>query len=199
MRAATRWKIAAAVAAATLGSSERAEAQVKTFHLDRLEVPGAPDDGVVLFRPVTQQRNVFYGQLALGYSLRPLKVKNITTDTSVIARTNRTSVIQDQFAIYGSAGFEVLDRATFGVTFPWTPFQTGDEPDLRRRATCRAPAQTKTTVVQTGGPTASRSPPRLPRHVRPQRGSQDRVRRAGQRVLLPPAAARTSAATTAPA
>ena len=103
--------VLAAVALVALSASMDAAAQTKTFHLDRLEVPGAPDDGIALFRPVTNQRNIFYGQLALGYSLRPLKVRNITTDTAVLARTNRTSIIQDQFTIYGSAGFEILDRA----------------------------------------------------------------------------------------
>ena len=31
----------------------QASAQQSTFKLDRLEVPGAPDDGVAVFRPVT--------------------------------------------------------------------------------------------------------------------------------------------------
>ncbi|GAH87253.1 unnamed protein product, partial [marine sediment metagenome] len=106
-----------AVATVALAGSKPAQAQIKTFHLDRLEVPGAPDDGIALFRPATNQRNIFYGQMAIGYSLRPLKVRNITNDTSVLARTNRTAVIQDQLTVYGSAGFQILDRATFGVTF----------------------------------------------------------------------------------
>ena len=144
----------AAVAAAALGASERAEAQVKTFHLDRLEVPGAPDDGIALFRPVTQQRSIFYGQLALGYSLRPLKVRNITSDNSVLGRTSRTAVIQDQFTVYGSAGFQILDRATFGVTFPWTPLQSGGNPEYGT-GNIQGPGQTRTTLVTPGGPSAS--------------------------------------------
>jgi len=143
----------AAFAAAALGASERAEAQVKTFHLDRLEVPGAPDDGIALFRPVTQQRSIFYGQLAVGYSLRPLKVKNITTDNSVLGRTSRTSVIQDQFTIYGSAGFQLLDRATVGVTFPWSPLQTGGNPNYGP-GDVQGPGSTKTTLISAGGPSA---------------------------------------------
>jgi OOP family OmpA-OmpF porin len=157
MRAASRRKhiaAAAALATAALASSERAEAQVKTFHLDRLEVPGAPDDGIALFRPATQQRNIFYGQLAIGYSLRPLKVRNVTSDTSVLARTNRTAVIQDQLTVYGSAGFQLLDRATFGVTFPWTPIQDGGNPDYGPGG-LQGPGQTKTTLISTSGPSAS--------------------------------------------
>ena len=145
----------ATVALAAASSSSRdAAAQTKTFHLDRLEVPGAPDDGIALFRPVTNQRNIFYGQLALGYSLRPLKVRNITTDTAVLARSNRSAIIQDQFTIYGSAGFQILDRATLGVTFPWSPIQTGGNPDYGT-GNVQGPGQTRTTLVSTSGPTAS--------------------------------------------
>jgi outer membrane protein OmpA-like peptidoglycan-associated protein len=143
-----------AVATVALAGSKPAQAQVKTFHLDRLEVPGAPDDGIALFRPETNQRNIFYGQLALGYSLRPLKVRNITNDTSVLARTNRTAVIQDQFTVYGSAGFQILDRATVGVTFPFTPFQSGGNPDYGA-GNVQGPGQTRTTLISTSGPTAS--------------------------------------------
>lgn len=143
-----------AVAAVALASAKPAAAQAKTFHLDRLEVPGAPDDGIALFRPATNQRNIFYGQLALGYSLRPLKVRNITNDTSVLARTDRTSVIQDQFTVYGSAGFQLLDRATFGVTFPWSPVQTGGNPDYGT-GNVQGPGQRGTTLIKPGGPSAS--------------------------------------------
>lgn len=143
-----------AVAAAALAQSRSAQAQAKTFHLDRLEVPGGPDDGIAIFRPVTNQRNIFYAQLGLGYSLRPLKVKNITQDTAVIARTNRSSVIQDQLTNYISAGFQVLDRASFGVTFPWTPVQTGQNPDYGS-GNVQGPGQLGTTLIAPGGPTAS--------------------------------------------
>jgi outer membrane protein OmpA-like peptidoglycan-associated protein len=155
-RRAIRGTLAVAAATAALASSERADAQVKTFHLDRLEVPGAPDDGIALFRPETNQRNIFYGQLALGYSLRPLKVRNITTDTSVLARTKRSSIIQDQFTVYASTGFQIFDRATFGVTFPFTPAQTpGDGNPNYGSGNVQGPGQTRTTLISTGGPSAS--------------------------------------------
>ncbi|MBX3188032.1 MAG: OmpA family protein [Labilithrix sp.] len=135
-----------------MGTSPAA-AQVKTFHLDRLEIPGAPDDGVAIFRPQTNQRNIFYGQLALGYSLRPLKVRNITSDTAVLARTDRTSVVQDQFTIYGSAGFQLIDRLTLGITFPWSPIQSGDNPNYGT-GNVQGPTG-NSTLVSTSGPSAS--------------------------------------------
>ena len=63
-----------------------ADAQQQTFHLDRLEVPGAPDDGVVLFRPVTKDESIFYAQLGLGLSINPLRTDNITNYQPALAR-----------------------------------------------------------------------------------------------------------------
>ncbi|MCL2777591.1 MAG: OmpA family protein [Polyangiaceae bacterium] len=131
-----------------------AYAQQKTFHLDRLEIPGAPEDGIALFRPETSQQNIVYGQLALGYSLRPLRVRNITTDNAVVARTNRSSVIQDQLTVYGSAGLQILDRVTFGLTFPFAPVQTGENPNYGTGG-IQGVGQARTTFISTGGPTAS--------------------------------------------
>ena len=154
-RPATRTALAGiAVATAALAGASSAQAQTKTFHLDRLEMPGAPDDGIALFRPVQNQRNIFYGQLALGYSLRPLKVRNITSDTSVLARTQRSSVIQDQFTVYASTGFQLLDRATFGVTFPWSPVQTGENPDYGT-GNVQGPGAGRSTPIKPDGPTAA--------------------------------------------
>src|SRR5687767_1517537 len=58
----THRRVALAVGmVALLASSKKAEAQQRTPHLDRMEVAGAPDDGIALFRPVTNQRNIFFG------------------------------------------------------------------------------------------------------------------------------------------
>ena len=59
------WVSGACVAAGLL-VAPAAVAQQSTFHLDRLEMPGAPDDGLVLFRPVTQPRATFFAQIGLG-------------------------------------------------------------------------------------------------------------------------------------
>jgi OOP family OmpA-OmpF porin len=118
---------AAAASAALLVAPRPADAQQQTFHLDRLEVPGAPDDGVVLFRPVTKTDSIFYAQLALGYSLNPLRTDNITNQQSVL-RNSATNVITDQFTSYMSAGFELLDRVTLGLTLPVTWIQSGNQP-----------------------------------------------------------------------
>ena len=149
------WKVALGFGAAifcVLSPTREASAQQKTFHLDRLEVPGAPDDGIGIYRPQTEQRSIVFGQLALGYALRPLRTRALTVDPIVLGRS-RTSIVQDQFSVYGSAGFQFLDRATLSVTFPWSPVQTGGNPDYGTGSTL-GPGQTKTTLVATGGPSA---------------------------------------------
>ncbi|HVH47368.1 MAG TPA: OmpA family protein [Labilithrix sp.] len=140
-------------AAAVALKAETAAAQQKTFHLDRLEMPGAPDDGVVLFRPVTNQRTIFFGQLGIGYQLRPLRTSSVTSNAGTLARSSST-VIQDQFAVYGNAGFQILDRATLALAFPWYPFQAGENPNYASGVGLPAPGSTNTTTVQTGGPGA---------------------------------------------
>jgi len=124
-------------------------AQQHTFHLDRLEVPGAPDDGAVLFRPVIQPDAVFYAQLGLGLSIDPLRISNITNDAGA-QRASATNVITSQFSTYISAGFELLDRLTLGVTFPAALAESGNTP-VYPDAAFGGPANTAFT---TGGPAA---------------------------------------------
>lgn len=120
------------------------QAQQHTFHLDRLEVPGAPDDGLVLFRPVTRPEAIFYAQLGLGLSIDPLRMGNIGISTaSNTARQVPNNVITSQFSTYVSAGFEVLDRVTLGATFPAAWIQSGNQP---------ASDNSSTTTYSTGGP-----------------------------------------------
>jgi outer membrane protein OmpA-like peptidoglycan-associated protein len=139
--------------AAAAFRAETASAQQKTFHLDRLEMPGAPDDGAVLFRPVTTQRTIFFGQLGVGYSFQPLRTSNITTDGETRKRSSH-AVIKNQLVMYGNAGFELLDRATLAVAFPWYPFQNGANPRYSGASGVPSTGGTKNTTVTTGGPGA---------------------------------------------
>jgi outer membrane protein OmpA-like peptidoglycan-associated protein len=100
---------------------------VSTFHLDRLEVWGAPDDGIALFRPATNDRPIFFGQLALGYSVNPLHTSNITSDAAVV-NASSAGVIQGQFTEYATVGFQFLDRFTVAASLPVTE-EWGSEPD----------------------------------------------------------------------
>jgi OmpA-OmpF porin, OOP family len=133
-RARTRGCAKAAVSVLALAAGVLAAApalaQQPTFHLDRLEVPGAPDDGLVLFRPQTQQNAIIYGQLGLGYSLDPLRTSDLIPNSATGASALRTSdanAITNQFTSYFSAGLELFDRLTIGFTFPVTWVQTGNQ------------------------------------------------------------------------
>ncbi len=137
----------AALASATLLTARVANAQQQTFHLDRLEVPGAPDDGVVLFRPVTKEESIFYAQLGLGLSINPLRTSNITNYQPALA-ASPSNVISTQFTSYMSAGFELLNRVTVGVTFPVTWIQSGNQPTYPGNFLGNAAS----TTFSTGGP-----------------------------------------------
>ncbi len=130
--------------------SGEALAQQKTFHLDRLEVPGGPDDGVAVFRPVTNQRPIVYGQLALGYSFRPLRTSTIVSDRQT-KLNSPSGAIHNQFTLYGSAGFQFLDRFSLGITFPFTPAQNGDVPSYAPGSVTGTGTST-TTAFKPSGP-----------------------------------------------
>ncbi len=144
-----RGQVAAACAVAATLTSAPAAAQQKTFHLDRLEVPGAPDDGVVLFRPVTADRPIFFAQLGLGYSLDPLHTRNITNDSGTL-RASSAAVIHDQLTQYMTAGFQFMDRFTLAASLPVTWVQDGTNPNYSA-GIFGGPAAT---TVQTSGPAA---------------------------------------------
>lgn len=129
--------------------SGEAHAQQRAFALDRLQMPGAPDDGVVLFRPVTQPRTLFFAQLALGYTRVPLRTNIVVPDSDrgLLSRSNR-GMIENQFTFYGNVGIHLIDRLTFGASIPVTAIQTGANPNYDSRETY------STTPVNTGGPAA---------------------------------------------
>lgn len=122
----TARRVISALAAGTaLLTAAEASAQQHTFHLDRLEVPGAPDDGLVLFRPTMQPDATVYGQMALGYSFNPLHTGDVTRDATTLRLSSNP--ITDQFTMYASAGLEVFDRLTIGATMPVTWVEGGNQ------------------------------------------------------------------------
>jgi outer membrane protein OmpA-like peptidoglycan-associated protein len=124
---AAKWTVFAVLCAAVVTLPAPAAAQQPTFHLDRLEVPGAPNDGVVLFRPVTKEHAIVYAQLALGLAINPLRTDNITNYQPALSAT-ATNIIKEQFSTYMSAGFELFDRLTLGATFPIAWAESGNIP-----------------------------------------------------------------------
>lgn len=123
--------LAAATVLAGALVARPAHAQGHTFHLDRLEMPGAPDDGLVLFRPVTQPNTMVYAQLGFGYSLNPLRMSDVLTGPQDQAslRQSPAEAISNQFTNYFSGGIELFDHLTVGLTLPVTWVQTGNQPN----------------------------------------------------------------------
>jgi OOP family OmpA-OmpF porin len=141
--AATLWVFLAALMCAA-----RAQAQTPTFALDRMQVWGAPDDGIGIFRPYTNDKPIFFGQLGLGYSLNPLRVNDITSGNIPLGPGASSIVVQGQFTEYATAGFEFLDRFTLAATLPITE-EYGNTPDYATSLTA-----TTSDPVDTGGATA---------------------------------------------
>lgn len=146
-----RLPLAAAVLGGLLTVSGAASAQQRTFHLDRLEVPGSPDDGVVLFRPVTQPKNVFFAQLGVGYSLRPLHTINVTRHDPTI-NASPFGVVDHQLTQYTTFGFHLLDRMILSATLPVTWWQDGQTPNYASLPLLGGPGGTS---LDTSGPTIS--------------------------------------------
>ena len=124
------WAVRGVAAATLIGAllaSGRVEAQQHTFDLDRLQVPGSPDDGLVLFRPVTQDRPIVYAQLGLGLQINPLRMSDIITNDPATLRASATNAITSQFTTYLSAGFELFDHLTLGVTLPIAWEESGNQ------------------------------------------------------------------------
>jgi len=119
---------ASVAVACVVGAPRTAAAQQQVFHLDRLEVPGAPDDGIILFRAAVQREPTFYAQLGLGYAANPLRTGNITNNAQALA-VSKTNVITTQISTYLSLGVELFERLTLGATFPVAWIQSGNQPD----------------------------------------------------------------------
>jgi outer membrane protein OmpA-like peptidoglycan-associated protein len=133
------------VALGALLATRPSQAQQATFHLDRLEVPGAPEDGVALFRPTTNEHNIVYAQLGLGFSLNPLRTSDIT-HAAILGSS--AEVITSQFSTYMSAGFELLDRLTLGFTLPIAWEEAGQQPTYQTGTF----QSNSVTAFTTGGP-----------------------------------------------
>ncbi|MFO0590550.1 MAG: OmpA family protein [Polyangiaceae bacterium] len=116
-----------AAALAALAAPAVASAQQTTFYLDRLQMAGAPDDGVGVWRPQMSDSARIYGQLGFGYSLNPFRVENYVDkiDQSAIMEKENGAPVRTQLTTYVSAGAEFLSRFGFQVSFPLAVYQEG--------------------------------------------------------------------------
>jgi OOP family OmpA-OmpF porin len=116
----------AILAAAYAGlSPSAADAQTKTFTVDRLFMAGAPDDGVGIWRPVMSKDARLFGQFGLGLAVNPLRTDNFVDDRNKEA-TLKGHPLTAQFISYFNAGAQIFDRVTLQASFPLVLFQGGN-------------------------------------------------------------------------
>lgn len=104
-------------------------AQSTTFVLDRLLPPGAPDDSIVMARPVTQPSTIVFGQLGFGYEANPLRTKTVVNQS--LDRTlirNGSNFVSHVLSWYPTVGIQFLNRMTFTVAVPFY-WLDGKNPD----------------------------------------------------------------------
>src|SRR3954468_9157107 len=99
-----------------------AEAQTKTFTVDRLFMAGAPDDGIGIWRPVMGGKTRIFGQFGLGLSVNPLRTENFVDFVKAEA-TLKGNPLSSQFSGYLNVGAQIYDRALLQIAFPMTFFQ----------------------------------------------------------------------------
>ena len=117
----------AAIAVGALTSGE-ARAQQKTLYLDRLNMAGAPEDGIGIWRPQMGPKTRFFGQLGLGFALNPLRVQNEVDDPTkqALLRRSNGDPVTSQLIGYADVGVELFDRFALQVSLPFIVYQSGN-------------------------------------------------------------------------
>lgn len=113
-----------AVLLGALFQSRPARAQ-RAFYLDRIQIGGAPDDGLATRRPYLHPETRIYGSTSLGYVLNPLRASTVAASTSVEDRIE--NLIQQQLMGYFSAGIEIGGRVSLGLSVPVAFAQSGGQ------------------------------------------------------------------------
>ena len=123
----TRLAALAAAGLVSVAALPEAEAQVKTFYLDRIQVAGAPDDGVSVWRPEMSEKVRIFGQLGFGFALNPFRVENHVDGERQRndAGARIGTPIEGAFSGYVHAGVDFLKRFQFQVSLPVTLYQAG--------------------------------------------------------------------------
>ena len=123
--------IAGAVLATGLLTAAGAEAQERTFYLDRAQLSGAPDDGFTVWRPYKHPETRFYGQFALGWTLNPLHDRTVidgSTDDGQDLLRAVGNTVTTQVITYLSIGTEVASRVGVNVMLPIGLYMAGEDP-----------------------------------------------------------------------
>ena len=112
-----------AALAATSFASRSADAQQRTFYLDRIQISGAPDDGLVLWRPYVYEKTRFYANAALGYTIDPLRTGDLTDRPNVQDRIE--TPVTHQLVLHPAVGAEFAGRFGVSLSLPIALAQAG--------------------------------------------------------------------------
>lgn len=102
--------------ALALAWSAPSAAQSGYFYLDRVQLAGAPDDGITVLRPYVPPGTRVYATAAVGYAHNPLRSDTVTDDP--LAESRIDNPIQGQLIAYGALGIQLAGRVTAQVTLP---------------------------------------------------------------------------------
>jgi outer membrane protein OmpA-like peptidoglycan-associated protein len=109
-----------------MGLARRATAQSTSIYIERAELSGRPYDGFVLFRPYMPERTRFYGSLAVGYTLNPLRAESVTDG---VTATQIDNLIKHRFTTYATFGLALARRLSLNLQLPVVAYQSaGDDP-----------------------------------------------------------------------
>lgn len=99
----------------------------RAFSLDRVQIGGAPDDGLVTRRPYLSPETRVYGSVTLGYVLNPLRASTVAIDSEVEDKIE--NLVGQQVMTYFSGGIEIAERFGLSLSLPVAWVQSvGDVP-----------------------------------------------------------------------
>lgn len=112
------------VVLAVLSHGQAARAQ-RAFYLDRVQVGGAPDDGLVTRRVYMSPETRIYGSTTLGYVVDALRASTVASDSRIQDKIE--NLIQQQVISYFNAGVEIGGRVSLGISVPVAWAQSGGQ------------------------------------------------------------------------
>ena len=124
MNARSRLGVVALAALAHSLSPALASAQTATFTADRLNMAGAPGDGIAVWRPEVSEKTRLFGQIGLGLAVNPLRSDN-HVDNLDVEKKLAGHPLGAQLITYVDVGAEILDRVSIQASFPLIAYQTG--------------------------------------------------------------------------
>lgn len=114
-----------AAASVVLLGARDARATQRTFYLDRLQMSGGPDDGIVAWRPYAYEKTRIYVNGGLGFTLNPLRGGPLTDKPNIEQQLENP--VRQQTILYAQAGWEFSGRFAVSLQIPLILSQGGGQ------------------------------------------------------------------------